>query len=61
MAFVETAELMWRKLKKRSVVANALKVHQLKTSLVESKQGGMDVVKYYAKPMEFWSELENQV
>lgn len=48
-------------MKKHYTVANALKIHQLKVSLVECEQGGMDVVDYYAKSIDLWSELGNQM
>lgn len=60
VAFVETVQLIWENLKKRYVIANAPKI-QLKVSLIQCKQGGMDAVDYYARSMELWSEVENQV
>jgi len=42
-------------------MANAPKIHQLKVNLIECKQGGMDVVDYYGRFVNLWSELENQV
>jgi len=53
VAFVETAELMWSNLKKHYAVANAPKIHQLKTSLVECNQGDTDVVEYFLSPWYF--------
>jgi len=41
IAYVDTAELMWSNLKKRYAVASAPKIHQLKASLADCKQGGM--------------------
>ena len=60
-AYVDNVELMWKNMKKWYVVSNALKIHQLKTELVECKQGGLEVVEFYSKIMGLWSELENQV
>ena len=59
MAFIKTAQLMWEDLKKHFAVANTPKIHQLKVSIVECKQGGMDIVDYYARSIELWSELQN--
>lgn len=42
---------MWSNLKKRYAVANAPKIHQLKASLADCKQGGMIVVEFYSKVM----------
>ena len=61
VAYVDTAALMWTHLKKRYSVSNAPKIHQLKTKLAESKQGGSEVVEFFSKLMGLWSELENQV
>ena len=61
IAYVDTAELMWSKLKKRYAVASAPKIHQLKATLANCKQGGMSVVEFYSKVMSLWSKLEGQI
>ena len=61
IACIDTEELMCKNLKKRYAISNAPKILQLKTKLAECKQGGTEVVEFYSKLMELWSELENQV
>ena len=61
IAFVDTAEAIWKNLAQRYAVINIPKVHRLKASVAECKQRGMEVVNFYAKLMSLWSELENQV
>ena len=50
---------MGENLAKRYAIANTPKIHQLKTDLASCKQGGLEVVEFYSKLMELWSELEN--
>jgi len=52
---------MWMNLEQRYAVTNIPKVHRLKASMAECKQGGMEVVDFYAKLASLWSELENHV
>lgn len=59
VASVDTAKLMWETLKKRHAVANILKIHQLKTSIANCKQGGLSVVEFYSKISDLWVELGN--
>ena len=40
---------MWSTLKKRYVMANIPKIHKLKASVADCKQGGLDVVEFYSK------------
>jgi len=35
------------------------KIHQLKTDLTSCKQGVLEVVEFYSKITEMWSELES--
>lgn len=46
-------------LQKGYAVANAPKIHQLKTDLVACIQDRLEVVEFYSKLMGMWSELEN--
>ena len=59
IAFVDTARALWKNLEQCYAVTNIPKVHRLKVSVVECKQGGMDIVDYYARSIELWSELQN--
>ena len=61
IAYVKTACEMWENLRKRYAMANAPKIHQLKTNLASCKQGGLEVMEFYSKLMGMWSELENHV
>ena len=61
IAYVGTAKLMWTSLKKLYTVSNVLKIHQLKTKLIECKQGGSEVMGFFLRLMGLWSKLENQV
>lgn len=49
VAYTDTAKAMWEVLRKRYAIDNALKIHQLKLSLTNYKQGGMSVVESYSK------------
>jgi len=61
VAYAGTARAMWEDLQKRYGVASAPKIYQLKTSISECKQGGLEVVKFYSKLRGLWSELSNHV
>ena len=56
---MDTAKLMWETLKKRYAVANIPKMHQLKASISNCKQGGLSVVEFYSKISDLWVELGN--
>jgi len=47
------------KFTKRYIVANAPKIHQLKTDIASCKQLGLEVVEFYSKLRGMWNELEN--
>ena len=47
VAYAETAIDMWEDLKKRYLVANAPKMHQLKAGIANCKQGILDVGEFY--------------
>ena len=57
VAYAESTQAMWSNLKKRYVVANTPKIHQLKASIAACKQGNLDVVEFYCKLSALWSEL----
>jgi len=59
VACVDTAKLMWETLKKRYALANIPKIHQLKPSIANCKQGGLSVVEFYSKISDLWVELRN--
>jgi len=61
IAYVDTAKLMWSNLKKCYAVSSAPKLHQLKASLADCKQGGMNVVDFYSNVTSLSSELESQI
>ena len=39
-------------------MANVPKIHKLKANIADCKQGGLDVVEFYSKLSNLWSELE---
>ena len=49
IAHVESAHVMWSMLKKRYGMANVPKIHRLKASIADCKQGGLDVEEFYLK------------
>ena len=59
VAYTNIAKSMWDTLKRRYTMANALKMHHLKTNLANCKQGGWSVVEFYSKISELGIELEN--
>jgi len=59
VAFMDTVMAMWKNLEQRYAVTNIPKVHRLKANVAECKQGGMEVVDFYAKLANLWSELES--
>ena len=61
VAYAKTACKIWENLRKRYSMANALKIHPLKTDLASCKQSGLEVVEFYSKLMGMWSELESFV
>jgi len=61
IAFTDLAYAMWTTLKKRYSVANVPKIHKLKANIADCKQGGLDMVEFYSKLSDIWSELENLV
>ena len=61
VAYAQTARVMWEDLRKRYGVASAPKIYQLKSSISECKQGGLEVVEFHSKLIGLWSELNNHV
>ena len=51
VAYANTVYFMLENLWKRYAVANAPKIHQLKTDLASCKQGGLEVVEFYSRLM----------
>jgi len=50
-AYVKTAASMWPNLKRRYVMTNAPRIHQLKLDVASCKQGGFLVVAFFSKLM----------
>jgi len=61
IAFVDTARALWKNLEQCYAVTNIPKVHRLKASVAECKQGGMEVVDFCTKLMSPWSELDTHM
>jgi len=61
VAYAKTACEMWENLRKRSVIANIPKIHQLETDLASCQQGWLEVMEFYSKLMRMWSELKDIV
>jgi len=59
VAYADTTKSMWENLRKRYATDNTPKVHQLKTAPASCKQEGLEVVEFYSKLMDLWSELDN--
>ena len=59
VVYLETVEGMWQNLKRRYAVANAPRIHQIKSEVASCKQGGLWVVEFFSKLMGLWSELDN--
>ena len=61
VAYLETVYAMWNDLKKRYSVANTPKIHQLKVTIANCKQGSPEVGEFYSKLSNLWNELNNHV
>ena len=61
VAYFDTAAIMWNDMKKRYGLANTPKIHQLKATIANCKQGDMDVGDFYSKLVNLWNELSNLV
>ena len=61
VAYAETTYEAWENLRKRYIIANAPKIHQLKIDISLCKQGGLEVAEFYSKLMQMCSELENHL
>jgi len=58
VAYIDPAKDMWDTLKKRYAISNVPRIHQLKMSIANCKQGGLSVVEFYSKISNLWMELE---
>ncbi|XP_074299587.1 uncharacterized protein LOC141630720 [Silene latifolia] len=61
IAFSGIVVEIWKELKERYAAGNALRVHQLKSDLVECKQGNRFVVDYYNHLKSLWDELATYI
>jgi len=59
MAYSKNAYAMWNDLKKRYWVANTPKIHQLKVTIANCKQGSLEVGEFYSRLTNLWNELNN--
>jgi len=50
--------VIWENLRKRHVVPNTPKIHQLKMEIAATKHG-LEVVKFYSKLIGMWTKLSN--
>jgi len=49
VAYSDTVKIMWDDLKKRYVLANTPKIHQLKADIANCKQRELDIGDFYSK------------
>ena len=59
IAYSDTAKVMWDDLNKRYAMANTPKLHQLKATIANCKQGDLDIGEFYSKLTNLWNELFN--
>lgn len=59
ISYIEVAEDLWKDIKELFSVGNGPCIQQLKTELIECKQGGLTIVAYYRKLKKLWEELAN--
>ena len=53
VAYIDTTHEIWEELKKKYLVVNISKIHQLKVAIVNCKQGHIDVGDFYNKLIDF--------
>ena len=61
VAYTNMAKATLDTLKRHYVATNAPKIHHLKISIGNCKQGGLSVVKFYSKIMDLWYSLRTMI
>jgi len=61
VAYVDSAQNLWKNIKKRYVVANIQKIHRLKAEIASCKQGRQEVIEFFSKLMGLWNELDTYI
>jgi len=61
IAYSLTAKVVWDDLNKRYAMANTPKIHQLKATTANCKQGDLDIGEFYSKLTNLWNELFNLI
>jgi len=61
VAYVDSAQKLWKNIQKRYAIPNILKIHKLKAEIASRKQNKQDIIDFFSRLVGLWNELDGYI